>query len=97
MTAVLGWAPWVAQGGSKTGRKQFFFGKKNQKTFTRLGTRRSYRSRQPTGKSFLFLFFKKEILASLAFCFVFKKGWVHATLFGFTTPPLGRLLPSLLL
>jgi hypothetical protein len=41
---------------SQAPRKQFFFEKKNQKTFTRLDTRK------PTNKSFLFLFFKKEIL-----------------------------------
>jgi hypothetical protein len=49
------------------GRKQFFFEKKNQKTFIRCGACRSFRARQPTGKSFLFLFFKKEILPALPF------------------------------
>jgi hypothetical protein len=48
----------------KEKRKQFFFEKKNQKTFARSGTRQSYPTRTPTNKSFLFLFFKKEILSS---------------------------------
>jgi hypothetical protein len=43
-------------------RKQFFFEKKNQKTFTRWVTRPVAKPRIPKGKSFLFLFFKKEIL-----------------------------------
>ena len=41
-----------------------FLKKKNQKTFTPFGARQSYRPRQPINKSFLFLFFKKEILPS---------------------------------
>jgi len=45
----------------QTRRKQFFFEKKNQKTFARLEETKSYRQ---TNKSFLFLFFKKEILPS---------------------------------
>jgi hypothetical protein len=48
------------------GSKQFFFEKKNQKTFTRLDTRQPYPARQPIIKSFLVLFFKKELLASFA-------------------------------
>jgi hypothetical protein len=39
--------------------KQFFFEKKNQKTFIGWGVGRTLRQ---TSKSFLFLFFKKEIL-----------------------------------
>jgi hypothetical protein len=42
-------------------RKQFFFEKKNQKTFTRLDECTSNQTLQRS-KSFLFLFFKKEIL-----------------------------------
>jgi len=38
----------------------FFFEKKNQKTFCCLDA-------YPIGKSFLFLFFKKEILPSLGY------------------------------
>jgi hypothetical protein len=49
-------------------RKQFFFEKKNQKTLTCFGARGSFLSRQPTSKSFLFLFFKKEMLPCFA-CF----------------------------
>jgi hypothetical protein len=44
------------------GRKQFFFEKKNQKTFTLLVTRPLRTVRIPTIKSFLVLFFKKELL-----------------------------------
>jgi hypothetical protein len=39
-----------------TGRKQFFFEKKNQKTFFSAGA-------DLMDKSFLLLFFKKEVLA----------------------------------
>jgi len=46
------------------GRKFFFFEKKKQKTFTLGDAYRSRLPRQPTDKSFLFLFFKKEILPS---------------------------------
>jgi hypothetical protein len=49
----------------KARRKQFFFEKKNQKTFVRYGQRRLSRllwRRRPTDKSFLVLFFKKELL-----------------------------------
>jgi hypothetical protein len=48
------------QGAEPVARKQFFFEKKNQKTFTQ-GIGRFGR-RTPIDKSFLFLFFKKEIL-----------------------------------
>jgi hypothetical protein len=48
-------------------RKQFFFEKKNQKTFTCAPSVRGSRER-PSGaqesKSFLVLFFKKELLPS---------------------------------
>ena len=54
-------------------RKQFFFEKKNQKTFIYLNTCRLYlntcrlyRLRYQENKSFLFLFFKKEILPCVA-------------------------------
>jgi len=44
--------------------KQFFFEKKNQKTFARLAS--AYPERLGPGfKSFLLLFFKKEVLSSL--------------------------------
>jgi len=46
------------------GMKQFFFEKKNQKTFTPLGACRTLVVRNPTDKSF-FLFFKKELLPAL--------------------------------
>jgi len=49
---------------SGEGRKEFFFEKKNQKTFARFDAYRSFLSRQPTSKSFLVLFFKKELLPS---------------------------------
>jgi hypothetical protein len=42
-------------------RKQFFFEKKNQKTFGRLS--RTSQQRTPRDKSFLVLFFKKERLS----------------------------------
>jgi len=41
----------------------FFFEKKNQKTFAPLSARRS-NARAPRRKSFLLLFFKKEVLSS---------------------------------
>jgi hypothetical protein len=44
-------------------RKDFFFEKKKQKTFAPLEPRRSNR-RVPIFKSFLVLFFKKELLPS---------------------------------
>jgi len=47
------------------GRKYFFFEKKKQKTFTRWLTRQARSVRIPKGKSFLVLFFKKELLSSL--------------------------------
>jgi len=50
---------------STKGRKQFFFEKKNQKTFTRYGQHPCH-SLSPraasNNKSFLVLFFKKELL-----------------------------------
>jgi hypothetical protein len=46
------------------GRKQFFFEKKNQKTFTRFGTHRRYFRVNQQSKSFLVLSFKKERLPS---------------------------------
>jgi hypothetical protein len=49
----------------KKGRKQFFFEKKNQKTFFhwRVRTGRGSRSKpRSADKSFLVLFFKKELL-----------------------------------
>jgi hypothetical protein len=55
----------VAPGASGEERKQFFFEKKNQKTFTSLGP--LYQERpKPTCKSFLLLFFKKEDLSFAA-------------------------------
>jgi hypothetical protein len=48
--------------GRQTTRKQFFFEKKNQKTFTLFGAWRWSTRVLERGKSFLFLFFKKEIL-----------------------------------
>jgi hypothetical protein len=54
----------------KEGRKQFFFEKKNQKTFTRCSTPDGgclgATGLGRAGKSFLFLFFKKEILPSFS-------------------------------
>jgi len=46
------------------GRKQFLFEKKNQKTFARWLTRPKRSVRIPKSKSFLVLFFKKELLPS---------------------------------
>jgi hypothetical protein len=46
----------------KVKKKQFFFEKKNQKTFVCLGLHLSHRARKQTSKSFLVLFFKKELL-----------------------------------
>jgi hypothetical protein len=43
-------------------RKQFFFKKKNQKTFDSLASGAA-RSRHQINKSFLLLFFKKEVLS----------------------------------
>jgi hypothetical protein len=54
-----------SNGGRRAGRKQFFFEKKNQKTLTLCGAWRSCRTRQPRNKSFLVLFFKKELLPFL--------------------------------
>ncbi len=45
-------------------QKVFFFEKKNQKTFDYWGC--ALRQRTPIIKSFLLLFFKKEVLPSLA-------------------------------
>jgi hypothetical protein len=61
-------------------RKKFFFEKKNQKTFTSLG--RAYPERpEPIIKSFLLLFFKKEVLAFLLFAIPRKRTtcscWPH--------------------
>jgi hypothetical protein len=64
---------WVGQGGfgrqtrqAGEGRKAFFFEKKNQKTSTSLGS--PYPERLSPGfKSFLLLFFKKEVLSFPAF------------------------------
>jgi hypothetical protein len=44
------------------GRKQFFFEKKNQKTFVRLVNAADATTLTETSKSFLVLFFKKELL-----------------------------------
>jgi hypothetical protein len=46
----------------KQGRKYFFFEKKKQKTFARWLTRLIRLARTETSKSFLVLFFKKELL-----------------------------------
>ncbi len=59
--------PVVTRSGIET-RKQFFFEKKNQKTFVRCGLPSDHREAHVlpvTSKSFLFLFFKKEILPFL--------------------------------
>jgi hypothetical protein len=48
-------------GGQGEGGRMFFFEKKNQKTFVPSGTRLTNSPRQPE-KSFLLLFFKKEVL-----------------------------------
>jgi hypothetical protein len=48
-------------GACRKQRKQFFFEKKNQKTFIRWFTRIQ------SSKSFLVLFFKKELLAAFLF------------------------------
>jgi hypothetical protein len=53
----------------KEGRKQFFFEKKNQKTFARYGRPAELpvsRHGRRKSKSFLVLFFKKELLPSYA-------------------------------
>jgi len=44
------------------GRKYFFFEKKKQKTFARWLTRQARLTRRFMNKSFLVLFFKKELL-----------------------------------
>jgi len=49
-------------------RKQFFFEKKNQKTFTFSRTYRCTGRVRQENKSFLFLFFKKEKLPFFAMC-----------------------------
>jgi hypothetical protein len=54
----------------KEGRKQFFFEKKNQKTFTRLNTHCGGEGASQTDKSFLVLFFKKELLPSFFLAFL---------------------------
>jgi len=46
----------------KTERKQFFFEKKNQKTFDHYRTRQERLTRTATSKSLLVLFFRKELL-----------------------------------
>jgi hypothetical protein len=48
-------------------RKQFFFEKKDQKTFIRLLTRPIRLAKIQTIKSFLVLFFKKELLPSCSY------------------------------
>ena len=55
------WRLWECIEAGKQG-KQFFFEKKNQKTFGRLSRTLRKEPRQPP-KSFLVLFFKKELLA----------------------------------
>jgi hypothetical protein len=52
----------VGHGGLQEARKQFFFEKKNQKTFDSVQLIAAYVVRKPTDKSFLVLFFKKELL-----------------------------------
>ena len=47
------------------GRKQFFFEKKNQKTFVCLWPQPLATQHIPKSKSFLVLFFKKELLRFL--------------------------------
>jgi hypothetical protein len=49
-------------GSHEEGRKQFFFEKKNQKTFDPLGSALAT-PRLQSRKSFLLLFFKKEVLS----------------------------------
>jgi len=46
-------------------RKQFFFEKKNQKTFSFFGAYRSCPPRHPTEKSFWFFFSKKNCFLSV--------------------------------
>jgi hypothetical protein len=54
---------WPERQAKASGRKRFFFEKKNQKTFANLASVYPEEP-QPTIKSFLLLFFKKEGLAS---------------------------------
>jgi hypothetical protein len=49
-------------GGARQG-KTFFFEKKNQKTFTSSGAYLNHHARSKGIKSFLLLFFKKEVRA----------------------------------
>jgi hypothetical protein len=53
-----------AQGAARKGSKQFFFEKKNQKTFVNLGLGPCHMHGLLGIKSFLVLFFKKELLSS---------------------------------
>jgi len=50
--------------GRQVQRKQFFFEKKNQKTFALWLTRQARVAGTKENKSFLVLFFKKELLVS---------------------------------
>jgi hypothetical protein len=52
---------WASLAGKRDGRKQFFFEKKNQKTFPGWHVPPAG-ALAPNGKSFLLLFFKKEAL-----------------------------------
>jgi hypothetical protein len=51
---------------SQVPRKQFFFEKKNQKTFVRFSACQSYQPRQPTEQKFFVSFFQKRDASFLA-------------------------------
>jgi hypothetical protein len=56
-------AGWGRLASLRYSKQEFFFEKKNQKTFAPFGTRGGNAS-APIDKSFLLLFFKKEVLSS---------------------------------
>jgi hypothetical protein len=53
----------IESGADREARKYFFFEKKKQKTFACWLTRRARSTRTEASKSFLILFFKKELLS----------------------------------
>jgi hypothetical protein len=54
--------------GRQAPRKQFFFEKKNQKTFTLFNTCQSYQSRQPTKQKSFGSFLQKRTASLLRWC-----------------------------
>jgi len=60
-------------------RKQFFFEKKNQKTFTRFDTCQSNSQSQPTEQKFFVSFFQKRNTSLLRWCVGPSPGWYKSS------------------